>query len=172
MTSNASTCLLISSTPSNAWSIFLSPSQRKGIVTIPTVSMSISLAIRAMVGAAPVPVPPPIPAVMKTIFVPSFNIPCTSFMLSSVASFAFAGRFPAPNPSCPSCSLTGTGDSSNALRSVLQTTKATSCMPSRYMWFTALPPPPPTPITLMIFGESVGKSNCAISSMSNRLFCC
>ena len=60
---------------------------------------------------------------------------------------------------------TGTGDSANAWLSVLQRTNVTSWMPSRYMWFTALPPPPPTPITLMIFGESVGKSNCTISSI-------
>ena len=157
MTSRASTWRLISSTPSRAWSIFLSPSQRKGMVTMPTVRISISLAMRAMVGAAPVPVPPPIPAVMNTIFVPSFSMSFTSSMLSSVASLALFGRLPAPSPSCPSWSLTGTGDSSSALRSVLHTTKATSCMPSRYMWFTALPPPPPTPMTLIILGESVAK---------------
>ena len=165
ITSRASTCLLISSTPSSAWSIFLSPSQRNGIVTMPIVRMSISLAVCAMIGAAPVPVPPPIPAVMNTILVPSFSMALMSSMLSSAALRARAGRFPAPRPSLPSCSFTGTGESFNAWLSVLHSTNVTSCMPSRYMWFTALPPPPPTPITLMIFGESVGKSNCAISSM-------
>ena len=44
-----------------------------GIVTIPIVSMPRSLATRAITGAAPVPVPPPIPAVMKTILVPSLK---------------------------------------------------------------------------------------------------
>ena len=136
MTRRASTLRLISSTPSRAWSIFLSPSQRKGMVTMPTVRMSISLVMRAMVGAAPVPVPPPMPAVMNTILVPSFSIFLTSSMLSSVASLALLGRFPAPSPSCPSCSLMGTGDSSSALRSVLHTTNATSWMPSRYIWLT------------------------------------
>ena len=165
ITSRASTCLLISSTPSSAWSIFLSPSQRNGIVTMPIVRMSISLAVCAMIGAAPVPVPPPIPAVMNTILVPSFSMALMSSMLSSAALRARAGRLPAPRPSLPSCSFTGTGESFNAWLSVLHSTNVTSCMPSRYMWFTALPPPPPTPITLMIFGESVGKSNCAISSM-------
>lgn len=121
-----------------------------------------------MTGAAPVPVPPPIPAVMNTILVPSFNCSLISSILSSAASRARSGRLPAPSPCVmlrPSCSFTGTGDSANAWLSVLQRTNVTSCMPSRYMWFTALPPPPPTPITLMIFGESVGKSNCTISSI-------
>ena len=165
MTSRASTCLLISSTPSSAWSIFLSPSQRKGMVTMPMVRMSISLAVCAMMGAAPVPVPPPIPAVMNTILVPSFSIFLMSSILSSAALRARAGRFPAPRPSFPSCNFTGTGESFNAWLSVLHSTNVTSCIPSRYIWFTALPPPPPTPITLMIFGESVGKSNCTISSI-------
>ena len=168
ITSRASTCWAIRSTPSSAWIIFFSPSKMKGMVTIPTVRMSISLAMRAMTGAAPVPVPPPIPAVMNTIFVPSFSSALISSLLSSAASRARSGRFPAPSPSVierPSCNFTGTGDSFNAWLSVLHRTNVTSCMPSRYMWFTALPPPPPTPITLMIFGESVGKSNCTISSI-------
>ena len=114
ITSNASTCLLISSTPSNAWSIFLSPSQRNGMVTIPMVRISISLAVLAMIGAAPVPVPPPIPAVMNTIFVPSFSMLLMLSRLSSAASRARAGRLPAPNPSLPNCSLTGTGESASA----------------------------------------------------------
>lgn len=38
------------------------------MVTIPTVRISISLAVLAMIGAAPVPVPPPIPAVINTIY--------------------------------------------------------------------------------------------------------
>ena len=138
------------------------------MVTIPTVRISISFAMRAMTGAAPVPVPPPIPAVMNTILVPSFNCSLISSILSSAASRARSGRLPAPSPCVmlrPSCSFTGTGDSANAWLSVLQRTNVTSCMPSRYMWFTALPPPPPTPITLMILGESVGKSNCTISSI-------
>ena len=168
ITNRASTCWAIRSTPSSAWMIFFSPSKIKGMVTIPTVRISISFAMRAMTGAAPVPVPPPIPAVMNTILVPSFSCALISSILSSAASRARSGRLPAPSPCVmlrPSCSFTGTGDSANAWLSVLQRTNVTSWMPSRYMWFTALPPPPPTPITLMIFGESVGKSNCTISSI-------
>jgi len=169
MTSRASTFLLISSTPSSAWSIFLWPSQRNGMVTMPTVRMSISLATLAMSGAAPVPVPPPIPAVMNTILVPSFSMFWISDRLSSVASLAFCGRFPAPKPSCPNCILTGTGDSSSALQSVLHTTNATSWMPSLHMWFTAFPPPPPTPITLMMQDVADGISN-GIMLFSSDIF--
>ena len=152
ITSSASTCFAISSTPSRAWSIFFSPSKRKGIVTMPTVSMPIAFDSRAITGAAPVPVPPPIPAVMNTILVPSLSIFLMSSMLSSAASRAFSGLFPAPSPSLPSCRCTGTGESLSAWLSVLHSTNDTSCMPSRYMWLTALPPPPPTPMTfIMLF---------------------
>ena len=150
ITSNASTCLAISSTPSRAWSILRFPSKRNGMVTIPTVSMPSSLLTRAMTGAAPVPVPPPIPAVMNVILVPSLSICLIESRLSSAAWRAFAGLLPAPSPSVPSCKSTGTGESLRAWLSVLQSTNDTSCMPSRYIWLTALPPPPPTPITLMI----------------------
>ncbi len=60
--------------PSLATSIFSFPSKRKGIVTIPIVSISNSLANFAIIGAAPVPVPPPIPAVINNIFVSFFKI--------------------------------------------------------------------------------------------------
>ena len=159
MTSKASTCLLISSTPSKAWSIFLGPSNKNGMVTIPTVRIPISLAVLAMIGAAPVPVPPPIPAVMNTILHPSFNIFLTSSMLSFVASRAFSGRLPAPKPSCPNWILIGIGDSCKAWLSVLHKTNVTSWIPSLYMWLAALPPPPPTPITFMILGLSCLNSN-------------
>src|SRR5574344_702121 len=36
-------------------------------------------------------------------------------------------------------------------------------MPSRYMWFTALPPPPPTPITLMMLCSFSGSPKSSIS---------
>ena len=150
ITSRASTCFDISSTPSSAWSIFLFPSKRNGIVTMPTVRMPMSLLTFAITGAAPVPVPPPIPAVINAILVPSFSISFISSIVSSAASLAFSGLLPAPNPSLPSCRCMGTGESLSACASVLHKTNVTSCMPSRYMWFTALPPPPPTPITLMM----------------------
>ena len=159
ITSKASTFLLISSTPFNAWMILRSPSKTKGIVTIPTVSIPISLAKRAITGAAPVPVPPPIPAVIKTILVPSLSILRISSILSSAAIMARSGLFPAPSPWVmlrPRGTLTGTSERFSAWLSVLHRTNVTSCIPSLYMWVTALPPPPPTPITLMILGVSVG----------------
>ena len=133
ITRSASTCFAISSTPSRAWSIFFGPSKRKGIVTMPTVRMPISLLTWAMTGAAPVPVPPPIPAVINVIFVPSSNMRRMSSMLSVAASRARAGRLPAPRPSLPNCRWTGTGESFSACASVLQSTNDTSWIPSLYM---------------------------------------
>ena len=133
------------------------------MVTMPTVRRPISLATRAISGAAPVPVPPPIPAVMKTIFVPSSSIVRISSSLSSAARSARAGLLPAPSPSVtvrPRAILTGTSERDSAWLSVLQSTKETSCMPSLNICVTALPPPPPTPTTLMIFRVSLGKLNC------------
>jgi hypothetical protein len=40
------------------------------------------------------------------------------------------------------------------------------------MWFTALLPPPPTPITLMIEDFSFGKSKCIMSqNLATHLMC-
>ena len=150
MTSSASTFFASSSTPSRALLIFFSPSHKKGMVTMPTVRMPMSLLAFAMTGAAPVPVPPPIPAVMNVILVPSSSMALMSSRVSSAASRAFSGTLPAPSPSLPSWMCTGTGEALSACASVLHSTKLTSCMPSLYMWFTALPPPPPTPMTLMM----------------------
>ena len=126
ITSRASTCLDISSTPSSAWSILRSPSKRNGMVTIPTVRIPNSLETRAMTGAAPVPVPPPIPAVMNAIRVPSLSIVRMSSMLSSAAWRAFSGLLPAPSPSLPNWRCTGTGESLRAWLSVLHSTNVTS----------------------------------------------
>ena len=87
------------------------------MVTIPIVRMPKSFATRAITGAAPVPVPPPIPAVMKTMRVPSLNKSCIKSMLSSAALRATSGLLPAPKPpvvSSPNCTLIGTGDFDNA----------------------------------------------------------
>ena len=155
ITSRASTFCAIFSTPVSACRIFFLPSHSNGMVTMPTVRIPISLAMRATTGPAPVPVPPPIPAVMNTILVPSLSMCFISSSLSSASWRPFSGLFPAPSPSFPSCRCTGTGESLRAFLSVLQRTNVTSCIPSRYMWFTALPPPPPTPMTfIMLLGLS------------------
>ena len=124
------------------------------MVTIPTVRISISLACFAITGAAPVPVPPPIPAVINTILVFTSSICLISSKLSTAACSPICGLAPAPKPSVkltPNCILLGTELLSRACASVLQTTKSTPFIPNWNMWFMALLPPPPTPITLMTF---------------------
>ena len=64
-----STDLLSFSRPLIACDSLFFPSKLKGIVTIPTVRIPKSLAMSAIIGAAPVPVPPPIPAVINSILV-------------------------------------------------------------------------------------------------------
>jgi hypothetical protein len=65
-----------SAIPCSAWLFRFVPSNRNGVVTIPTVSAPISRAIRATIGAAPEPVPPPSPAATKTMSAP--RISCLS----------------------------------------------------------------------------------------------
>ena len=62
MMSSASTCSARAATPVMAFRIFFSPSNWKGIVTIPTVRIPSFCASSAMIAEAPVPVPPPIVA--------------------------------------------------------------------------------------------------------------
>ncbi len=83
--------------PSSASRFFLSPSRAKGFVTTATVRIDNSLAMEAIIGAAPVPVPPPIPAVIKTISAPFRVFLIVS--LSSTAAFSpISGIPPAPRP--------------------------------------------------------------------------
>ena len=65
------------------------PSNSNGLVTTPTVRMPISLATRAITGAAPVPVPPPMPAVMNTMCAPSIASRMWSIASSAAALPAF-----------------------------------------------------------------------------------
>ena len=94
-----STCSFKFSIPFCACSFLIFPSKLNGVVTIPTVRISISLAIFAITGAAPVPVPPPIPAVIKTILVLIFSIALISSVLSIADSDPISGLAPAPSPS-------------------------------------------------------------------------
>ena len=141
------------------------------MVTIPMVRMPMFLATPAMMGAAPVPVPPPIPAVTNTIFVPSFSNLRICSMLSSAAFLPTDGFAPAPNPVSPKGIFMGTGELANDFESVLQTANVTLSIPSLYMFLTALQPPPPTPITLMMSRErsSIGpkSTNGRASLISN-----
>ncbi len=92
-----STTSFNSSIPSSATRFLRFPSKENGFVTTATVRAPISLLISAMTGAPPVPVPPPMPAVMKTMSLPS-SIFLISSMLSSAASLPISGFAPAPSP--------------------------------------------------------------------------
>ena len=83
--------------PFSATSMRLLPSNPKGFVTIPIVSIPISFAIFATVGAAPVPVPPPIPVAIKTMSAP-FSAFVISSAFSSAALAPISGFAPAPWP--------------------------------------------------------------------------
>ena len=119
------------------------------MVTTPIVSKPIFFATLATTGAEPVPVPPPMLAVINTMRVPSFSSFSISLTFFSASERPISGTPPAPKPS-PNMIFTGTGDGASDLLSVLHTASVTPSMPSLYMFLTALQPPPPTPITLMM----------------------
>ena len=87
--------------PASALVMRRPPSKSKGLVTTPTVKMPISLAMRAITGAAPVPVPPPMPAVMNSMCAPEIAARMSS-TANSAASRPFSGLLPAPRPLLPS----------------------------------------------------------------------
>ena len=93
----ASTASFNSFKPSTEFAILFLPSKVNGRVTIATVRAPLSLAARAITGAAPVPVPPPIPAAIKTRFAP-VTILLISSMLASAAFLPTLGSPPAPKP--------------------------------------------------------------------------
>src|SRR5437764_7665637 len=143
--------LVSSAMPWSATQARLLPSISNGLVTTATVSMPSSRATCATTGAAPVPVPPPMPAVMN-----SMSQPSTSSTMRSRSSIAaerpISGSAPAPSPLVmlqPICSAVFTLACLRACESVLIHMNSTPSIPAVTMWATALPPPPPTPITLM-----------------------
>jgi hypothetical protein len=77
--------------------------------------MPISLATRAITGAAPVPVPPPMPAVMNSMCAPSMAVRMSS-TASSAASRPFSGLLPAPRPVPPSWMVLCAGAARERLR--------------------------------------------------------
>ena len=151
MTIMVSTESMSSAIPFSACCMRRLPSKAKGLVTTATVSAPISLASDAMIGAAPVPVPPPSPAVTNTMSAPS----SASIILSASSSAPLrptSGFAPAPRPLVsftPSWILIGACDMCSACMSVLAATNSTPSMWASIMRFTALPPPPPMPMTLM-----------------------
>ena len=168
MTKSAATFLRKSSTPSKACLILNSASHANGIETIPTVRIPRLRATPAMTGEAPVPVPPPIPAVINTISVSSSSNSLMRSTLSSANCRATRGSPPAPRPG-PRRSVRGIFVPRMACLSVLHRTKVTSFIPVLNIFSTAFPPPPPTPITLMMAGNSERSttSNCGLSLYSS-----
>ena len=100
-TISESTLASNSAKPRSALVMRRPPSNSKGLVTTPTVKMPISLAMRAITGAAPVPVPPPMPAVMNSMCAPSIALRISS-TANSAASRPLSGLLPAPRPLPPS----------------------------------------------------------------------
>ena len=150
ITINESTCLDNSSKPSAATLVRL-PSNANGLVTTATVKIPISFAICAITGAAPVPVPPPIPAVINSISAPSINSAIAS-RSSKAASRPTSGFAPAPKPlvmASPICKIVLAWLFFKACISVLAQMNSTPPTLFSIMCATALPPQPPTPITLI-----------------------
>ena len=157
MMMRVSTTFCSSAIPASARRMRLVPSNWKGLVTTPTVSTPSSRAARAMTGAAPVPVPPPMPAVMKHMCTP-----CRCSTMSSIDSSAAApptcGLAPAPSPwvtPMPSWMRLLQPFCCNAWASVFATTNSTPSSSFSIMLWTALPPAPPTPKTVMRGRSSV-----------------
>src|SRR5271165_6397646 len=135
-----------------AWATFCRlPSNLNGRVTTATVRMPFSLATCATTGAAPVPVPPPMPAVMKSMSAPPMDSTMRS-RSSIAASRPISGRAPAPSPRVrlvPSCNCVRAVERLSACASVLAAMNSTPTTPLPIMCSIALPPQPPTPMTLI-----------------------
>src|SRR5437763_1216865 len=151
MTIRVSTCCWSSARPASAERARRAPSNASGLVQTPTVRMPLSRAALAITGAAPVPVPPPMPAAMKHMCAPSSEAIISS-SVSSAAARPISGREPAPRPCVilsPSWIRRSAREAFKACASVLATTKSTPWTSARIMLAMALPPAPPTPITLI-----------------------
>mmetsp|Transcript_1861 Transcript_1861/g.7066 ORF Transcript_1861/g.7066 Transcript_1861/m.7066 type:complete len:235 (-) Transcript_1861:111-815(-) len=127
------------------------PSNVNGRVTTPTVRFPASFDARATTGALPLPVPPPIPAVTNTR-----SAPATAAAISARDSFAAispnSALPPVPNPFVavlPICNRFGACDCTSACASVFKLQNSTPIKPEFTIRFTAFPPPPPHPMTLI-----------------------
>mmetsp|Transcript_18463 Transcript_18463/g.42352 ORF Transcript_18463/g.42352 Transcript_18463/m.42352 type:complete len:265 (+) Transcript_18463:815-1609(+) len=166
-----STCCCNCSMASSACIVRRRPSKRNGLVTMPTVRQPAVLASSATTGAAPEPVPPPMPAVTNTMSTPS-----TRSSMSAAASIAdarpTAGMPPAPSPRAwffPSWIVESAAEAERAWMSVLHATYSrkvdrSTPGPSCTIRLIVLPPPPPTPITLIVQGERPGAADCGFGA--------
>ena len=151
MTTNVSTYFLRLIMPFLAFSSLFLPSKENGLVTTATVRTPISLAIRAITGAAPVPVPPPIPAAIKRRSVPLMSS-VSSSLFSSAARSPISGFAPAPRPfvsPAPICMRLSALDSRRTCLSVFTEMNSALVRLESIIELMALFPPPPTPITLI-----------------------
>src|SRR5581483_10981695 len=149
ITINVSHASRSSSTPTSACRIRRLPSNRNGVVTMPTVSAPSSRAIRATTGAAPEPVPPPSPAATKTMSEPRRTRLIWSYA-SSAARRPTAGSAPEPRPSVsslPMWSFTGASLICSCWMSVLTAMNSTCVIPASIIRSSAFRPAPPTPTT-------------------------
>ena len=168
ITTKLSTHSLKAAMPDSACVMRFLPSNPKGFVTIPTVSIPSSLAMEATTGAAPVPVPPPMPAVMKIISAVRIAAVISS-RDSSAAALPLSGLPPAPIPDVvfsPIWIFWLAFDLIRAALSVLIAINSTPRTPASTMRLTAFPPPPPTPTTLIwtTFSWSSATSNGILNS--------
>mmetsp|Transcript_6032 Transcript_6032/g.20278 ORF Transcript_6032/g.20278 Transcript_6032/m.20278 type:complete len:291 (-) Transcript_6032:14-886(-) len=138
------------------------PSNWNGLLTTPTVSAPASLATSATTGAAPEPVPPPMPAVTKTRSAPA-TASAISERDSSAAWRPTCGTPPAPSPRVTIAPMLRAFESgwvrASAWASVFTLQKVTPCTSVSIMRVTALPPAPPTPMTLMTQGEAASSGD-------------
>ena len=150
-TTRVSTLAFRRSMPASAFFMRWRPSNRKGLETTPMVSMPISRAVSAMIGAAPVPVPPPMPQVTNTRSEPLMVLAISS-RLSSAAFWPTSGFAPAPRPLVslsPIWICLGALERASACLSVFTAMKSTPRRPESTMRLTALVPAPPTPMTFI-----------------------
>ena len=123
--------------------------KKNGLVTIPTVSIPLSLANLAITEAPPVPVPPPMPAVINNMSQWS-NFLDISPIDSSVAILPISGSEPVPNPlvnEIPNSILLAEQDLLRDWVSVFAEKKFTSSESDEIILSTALIPAPPIPKT-------------------------
>src|SRR3972149_5290470 len=170
MVMSVSTTPRSSASPASACCARRRPSNEKGLVTTATVRMPSSFATAATTGAEPVPVPPPRPAVTKTMSAP-WRICLICSRSSWAALRPTSGSEPAPSPfvsRAPSWIFVRAGEARSACTSVLAMMNSSPVKRAAIIRFTALEPPPPRPITLILAPSRSSSS----SNIGRRPFPC
>ena len=164
ITINVSTLSFIFLMPSSQFVNLFFPSKLNGLVTTQIVNIPISLAIPAMMGAAPVPVHQPNPQVIKTMSA-SLSICLITSLLSSAALRPISGSVQAPNhfvTFMPILILFVARLFDKSCASVLMAINSTQVIHSATILLTALLPAHPTPITLILAPDIRSGLNSAI----------